>query len=105
MIRKDHAWLHVNDGIIAISVWSPKTMIGEICYAGDYRQKKDSVEVTGTFHRACSEHGGDPDIHPAEIKKVRPGYPVNLPISTKKVRACVYSLILVLLFIAIKKLF
>ena len=59
MIRGDYAWLHVNDGIIAIGIWAPKTLIGNIRYAGDYHKKGDIVEVPGTFHRSCLEPGGD----------------------------------------------
>ncbi len=105
MIRKDYVWLHVNDGIIAIGIWAPKTMIQDIRYAGDYHKKGDIVEVSGMFHRSCSEHGGDVDIHASEIKKAISGSLVIQPISRKKVYIGVYSLILVLLFYALKKFF
>ena len=105
MIRGDHAWLHVNDGTIAIGIWATKTMIQDIRYAGDYHKKGDIVEVSGTFHRSCSEHGGDLDIHASEIKKITSGSPVIQPISRKKAYFGVYSLILVLLFYALKKFF
>jgi len=103
MIRKDHAWLHVNDGTIAIGIWVPKTLIEDIRYVGEYHKKGDIVEVSGTFYRACSEHGGDLDIHASEIKKVTPGSLGIQPISIKKVYIGAYSLILVLLFLALKK--
>ncbi len=105
MVRGDHAWLHVNDGSIAIGIWAPKTMIQDIGYVGDYHKKGDTVEVSGTFHRSCSEHGGDLDIHAYEIKKIISGSLVTQPISRKKVYIGVYSLILVLLFYALKKYF
>ena len=54
MIRGDYAWLHVNDGTIAIGIWAPKTMVQDIRYAGDYHKKGDIIEVSGTFHRICS---------------------------------------------------
>ena len=69
MIRGDYTWLHVNDGIIAIGIWAPKTMIKDIRYAGNYHRKGDIIEVIGMFHRSCLEHGGDLDIHASEIKK------------------------------------
>ena len=105
MIRGDHAWLHVNDGIIAIGIWAPKTLIEDIRYAGEYHKKGDIVEVSGTFHRSCLEHGGDLDIHASEIKKVTSGSPVVQPISRKKAYFGFYSLILVSLFYALKKFF
>jgi hypothetical protein len=105
MIRGDHAWLHVNDGSIAIGIWAPRTLIEDIRYAGDYHKKGDTVEVFGTFHRTCSEHGGDLDIHASEIKKIASGSLVIQPISRKKVYIGVYSLMLVLLFYTLKKFF
>jgi hypothetical protein len=105
MIRGDYAWLHVNDGTIAIGIWAPKTMIQDIRYVGDYHKKGDIVEVSGTFHRSCLEHGGDLDIHVSEIKKITSGNSVIQPISRKKVYFGAYSLILVLLFYALKKFF
>jgi len=105
MIRGEHAWLHVNDGIIAIGIWAPKTMVQDIRYAGDYHKKGDTVEVSGTFHRSCLEHGGDLDIHAFGINKITPGSLVIQPISKKKVYIGISSLILVLLFYALKKFF
>jgi hypothetical protein len=105
MIRGDHAWLHVNDGSIAIGIWAPKTMVQDIGYIGDYHKKGDIVEVVGTFHRACPEHGGDLDIHASEIKRVASGGPVVQPVSRKKVNIGTYSLVLVLLFYTLKKFF
>ncbi len=105
MNRGDFAWLHVNDGIIAIGIWAPKAMIQDIRYAGDYHKKGDIVEVYGTFHRSCPEHGGDLDIHASEIKKLISGGPVFHPISRKKAYIGVFSFIAVLFFFALKKLF
>jgi hypothetical protein len=104
MVRGDHAWVHVNDGTIAIGIWAPKTLIKDIHYAGDYHKKGDIVEVLGTFHRSCSEHGGDLDIHASKIIKLTSGSSVILPINRKKVYVGVFSLIFVLLFYALKKL-
>jgi len=103
MIRGDYAWLHVNDGIIAIGIWAPKTMVQDIRYAGNYQKKGDIIEVSGVFHRSCLEHGGDLDIHALEIKKITPGSSAIQPVSRIKAYFGVYSLILVLLFYALKK--
>jgi hypothetical protein len=105
MIRGEYAWLHVNDGFIAIGIWAPKTLIEDIHYAGDYHKKGDTVEVSGTFHRSCFEHGGDLDIHASRIKRVTSGSLVIQPISPKKVYFGVCSLMLVLLSYALKKFF
>jgi hypothetical protein len=105
MVRGDHAWVHVNDGIIAIGIWAPVTMIDDIRFVGVYQTNGDVLEVTGTFHQACPEHGGDLDIHASEIKKITAGSPLIQPVNRKKVRIGIYSLILVVLFLAVNKLF
>jgi hypothetical protein len=105
MIRGDYAWLHVNDGTIAIGVWASKTMVQDILYVGNYHKKGDIIEVSGIFHRSCLEHGGDLDIHAFEINKITPGSLAIQPISKKKVYIGISSLVLVLLFYALKKFF
>jgi hypothetical protein len=105
MFRGEFAWLHVNDGIIAIGIWAPKTMVQGVLYTGDYHKKGDIVEVSGIFHRSCSEHGGDLDIHASEIKTITPGNLVIWPISRKKAYIGIFSLVFVLLFYALKKFF
>lgn len=104
MIRGNYAWLNVNDGTIAIGIWAPKEMVQDIHYAGNYHTKGDIVEVSGTFHQSCLEHGGDLDIHAIEIRKITPGNFDIHPISKKKVFIGISSLILVLLFYALKKI-
>jgi len=99
MVRGDHAWLHVNDGHIAIGVWAPKELIRDISYVGDYQRKGDIVEVSGTFHRSCPEHGGDLDIHASAIKKIASGTPVIQPLSRKKAYIGIFSLLFVLLLL------
>lgn len=103
MIRQDHAWLHVNDDIIAIGIWAPKALTKDIRYVGDYHKEGDIVEVSGVFHRSCLEHGGDLDIHASEIKKVTAGGPIIQPTSRKKLYIGISSLILVLLFYVLKR--
>lgn len=105
MIRGDHAWLHVNDGSIAIGIWAPKMMIRDIGYIGDYHKKGDTVEVSGTFHRSCLEHGGDLDIHAQTIKIIALGATVNSPINERKIYFGVSSLIVVLIVYLLRKLF
>ena len=73
MLRADYAWINVNDGQSAIGVWLDKSLTKEILYTGSYKSKGDWLEITGIFHRACLEHGGDLDIHAQAIRKIRPG--------------------------------
>lgn len=105
MRRGDHAWLHINDGTIAIGIWSSGNLIRGISYTGEYQKRGDLVEVIGTFHRSCLEHGGDLDIHAQTIKIVSQGAIAAQAVNKKKIYLGVSSFIIVLLFYALKKLF
>jgi hypothetical protein len=73
MIRKDAAWVNLNDGNNAIGIWLNASLVKEIGYTGSYKAKGDWLAITGIFHRACLEHGGDLDIHAQAIRKLRSG--------------------------------
>lgn len=73
MVRGEYAWINLNDGNAAIGIWLPKGLTKDILYAGSYKSKGDWLELTGVFHRACSEHGGDLDIHAQAIRKINQG--------------------------------
>lgn len=75
MNRGDHAWVNVNDGGKAIGIWTTKKLAGQINTRGDYNNIGDTVRVIGIFHRACSQHGGDLDIHANTFDVVSYGYP------------------------------
>lgn len=73
MVRGDFAWININDGKSAIGVWLNKASTRDILYTGSYKAQGDWVEVVGTFHRACLQHGGDLDIHAQALRKINPG--------------------------------
>lgn len=73
MIRGDYAWININDGDNAIGIWINTTLIKDIVYTGSYKSAGDAIEITGIFHRACPEHGGDLDIHAQGLRKISPG--------------------------------
>lgn len=73
MVRGDFAWINVNDGDKAIGIWLSASLAKDIAYKGSYKSKGDWVEVTGTLQRACTQHGGDLDIHAQAIKKINSG--------------------------------
>jgi len=77
MVRGESAWVNINDGANAIGVWMNKGLAGLIQLSGDYKNRGDWVEVTGTLQRVCPEHGGDLDIHASYLKKIRPGRHLN----------------------------
>lgn len=73
MVRKENAWVNINDGVNAIGVWINASLVKNITYEGSYKSVGDRVEVSGIFHRACPEHGGDLDIHALTLRKVNLG--------------------------------
>ena len=73
MVRGDYAWLNINDGANAIGIWAKSVLRKEINHSGSYKSRGDLVEITGIFHRACLEHGGDLDIHAQAIRKINSG--------------------------------
>lgn len=75
MNRGDHAWVNVNDGGRAIGIWLTKNMADQINTRGDYNNIGDTLRIIGTFNRACSQHGGDLDIHANQFNISSYGYP------------------------------
>lgn len=63
LARGDSAWVNVLDNEVAIGVWCRANDAKKVSVVGDYTHIGDTVEVVGTFHFACTEHGGDLDIH------------------------------------------
>jgi|LAHS01.1.fsa_nt_gb hypothetical protein len=72
--RDGYAWINLNDGSNAIGIFISEDMAGSIQNLGGYGRVGDQVEVTGTFHRACAEHGGDMDIHADSVRIVKKGF-------------------------------
>ena len=93
MVRGDHAWLHVNDDAYQVrnledgrplagynsgqAIWAPVELARRVRLFGDYRNQGDTVRVTGEFHAACREHGGDMDIHATGLEIEREGHVVT----------------------------
>lgn len=63
LYRGDYAWVNLSDGVNTISCFIPASEANKITLLGRYGAVGDTVELTGTFHRDCAEHGGDLDIH------------------------------------------
>ena len=74
MRRGDYAWINVSDGNNAIGIWIPTDLLGDVQTAGRYTDHGDEVQIIGSFHRACREHGGDLDIHATQLALLSKGY-------------------------------
>jgi hypothetical protein len=89
MVRGEYAWIHLNDDAYMLRnveegaelggyntgmpIWLPANEAENIVFVGGYKYQGDIAEVTGTFNAACSQHGGDMDIHATSLKVVTPG--------------------------------
>ena len=77
MSRGQNAWVNINDGNNALGVWMSSLLAKEINFVGNYQSRGDNLEITGIFHRACLEHGGDLDIHAQGLRKLKDGWMVS----------------------------
>jgi len=94
MNRGKYSWVNISDGSTAMGIWLESGEAKDIKNFGKYGYKGDIVEVTGIFNRACSEHGGDMDIHAISIKIIDSGGKVTIPISNnKKIISLIFAVI------------
>lgn len=84
MLRGEHAWMNVNDGENALGIWCSADSARKIKHKGSYSFFGDTVVIEGIFHRACSEHGGDMDIHATKIDVTKAGHRVSHPFNKGK---------------------
>lgn len=75
MERKDGVWMNLSDGNnTAMGVFVPKDVaMPVIDHTESYRTIGDVVLITGVFHRVCTEHEGETDIHATSVTVVTPG--------------------------------
>lgn len=99
--RGEYAWININDTTNAIGIWVKKSDIDQIKIYGDYKHKGDIVKITGVFHKACSEHGGDVDIHCTTIEIVQLGYTVKEQLSLSKVIITLSTFLIAAVIIAV----
>lgn len=97
MNRGNNAWMNVNDGQNAIGIWVDRSLVEDVTRTGGYNSTGDTVEISGVFHRACIEHGGDLDIHAQSVRKISSGAPISHSVDAAKVRVAVALSVVVLL--------
>jgi hypothetical protein len=81
MVRGDHYWINVLDQGTAIGIWITAPQRAQIKQVGRYGCVGDQVTLVGRFNRACSQHGGDLDIHAVSLAVIQSGYTVDQPVS------------------------
>lgn len=102
MMRGDGAWLHLNDDAYmyenveegaalggynsGMPVWfEDGSLTDDVKILGDYKHEGDIVRVRGEFHAACSQHGGDMDIHAIDLTVVEDGRRAQDPVKPWKI--------------------
>jgi hypothetical protein len=105
MQRGQYAWINISDGNNAVGIWLPYDQTKQIKYKGEYDFTGDTIRVTGTFNRACTEHGGDFDIHAKKIEVVKEGRIIIRGIHYQKffIAAGLFMLALFLVIIIFRK--
>lgn len=99
--RGDYVWLNINDTTNAIGIWVKKDDISQIQFYGDYKHKGDVVRITGIFYKACTEHGGDVDIHCSNIEVTEAGYEIKEQISQNKLIITFFIIVLAVVMLII----
>jgi hypothetical protein len=119
MRRGRMAWIHVNDDAYmwknieegatlggynsGQAVWIATELADRIRFFGDFKHEGDVIEVTGVFNAACSEHGGDMDIHATALRVVRPGHAVPHAVSPSRLVAAGLMLLVTALAFAAQR--
>lgn len=89
LMRGQSGWANILDQGAAIGVWATSDQLQKTKWLGSYKQRGDTVRVVGVFHRACSEHGGEPDIHATELTITAAGGSTYRPVERAKVLTAV----------------
>lgn len=101
MKRGTYSWVNISDGTLPMGIWMDSNDAAQISVYGNYHNTGDLVEVTGTFNRACSEHGGDMDIHAQSVKIVKKGTPTPHPVNKRRIIVSIVSTICIVILLRI----
>jgi len=99
--RGDNSWINLNDGSNAIGVWCASGYLRSIKHLGGYKVQGDMLEVEGVFHRACSMHGGELDIHADKVIIVKRGFVTPEKTDWAKVRLSIFLFFITMVMVAV----
>ncbi|MCM8787242.1 MAG: DNA-binding protein [Candidatus Omnitrophica bacterium] len=92
--RGNYSWINIDDNNFTIGVWVETSLIKDITFTGNYKTEGDQIEVRGIFHKNCSQHGGDLDIHANEIRIIKKGRIRDFPLQIGKIKFIVILIII-----------
>lgn len=90
----DTRWANILDDGVAIGVVAPTQMLTAIDGWGDWSRRGTIVEVTGVFNVACTQHGGDLDVHASKIRALEPSVPIERPVDLAKAGVAAFAFVL-----------
>ena len=103
--RGEYAWINIYDGSNCLGIWIKQDFLSNLNYYGNYKNKGDVIQITGIFHRACKEHGGDVDLHSSDFTIISSGHSMKHSISPQKLGvALILSLLAVSLILYYRKI-
>ena len=68
-------WVNILGDETGLGIWVTDEMAEEITYFGDYKNDGDILRFTGTVNIACTEHGGEFDVHATSMRVIEVGAP------------------------------
>jgi len=104
MVRGEYGWVNAYDGGYAVGVWCAKEECGKIRSYGNYNHKGDIIEVSGVFHKACPQHGGDLDIHASSLEISEEVHLIHPAVAERKKQTTVVLGLLALIAISTESL-
>lgn len=107
LYRGNHAFVNISDaGNSVVGVWMTADEARNIKVLGHYGTQGDTVYVKGVFNNACSEHGGDPDIHAQSVSIIESGrnIKIQIPVTFKVLLPTTVSAMLILCVFAIYRI-
>lgn len=99
MKRGDMAWVNIHDGVNAIGVLCDSNLLEGITYYGNYHHTGDTVQVTGVFHKADEECGGDLDIRCTQLTVLEQGRITEHPLSIPQIGFSSLAILFLLLLV------
>lgn len=93
-------WVNISDGSGAVGVYLPaklvKSLEMESWKGSNYSMKGTELMIKGVFNSACSEHGGDLDLHALEVRVISGSRPIHHSLSVLKVGLALFLFFLAL---------
>lgn len=95
--RGAYSWVNISDPTNVMGIWMKNDDAKKIAIFGDYKHKGDILKISGVFHRACKEHGGDMDIHSTTVEVVESGHQITEEVRSQKMFAGIVLTLIALL--------